>query len=194
MESTVSAEQVASIVGNLHHDPFEILGPHEIEVDGIKGWVVRAFVPDSTEVYLVNAKTGEEFVMHSRHNAHFFEVILPGHSEIFMYQYRIMALNGDERFVHDPYFFLPQMGELDLYLFGQGEHHKIYEKLGAHPMEVNGVGGIYFALWAPNARNVSVIGNFNVWHGGKHQMLVLGSSGVWELFVPDIAVGEVYKY
>jgi 1,4-alpha-glucan branching enzyme len=86
------------------------------------------------------------------------------------------------------------MGELDLYLFGQGNHHKIYEKLGAHPMEVNGVKGVYFAVWAPNARNVSVIGNFNVWHGGKHQMRVLGSSGVWELFVPDIGVGEVYKY
>jgi 1,4-alpha-glucan branching enzyme len=86
------------------------------------------------------------------------------------------------------------MGELDLYLFGQGDHHKIYEKLGAHPMEVNGVKGVYFAVWAPNARNVSVIGNFNVWHGGKHQMRVLGSSGIWELFVPDIGVGEVYKY
>jgi len=111
-----------------------------------------------------------------------------------MYQYRIVAMNGHERFVHDPYFFLPQMGELDLYLFGQGDHHRIYEKLGAHPMEVNGVKGVYFAVWAPNARNVSVIGNFNVWHGGKHQMRVLGSSGVWELFVPDITVGEVYKY
>jgi 1,4-alpha-glucan branching enzyme len=111
-----------------------------------------------------------------------------------MYQYRIVAMNGHERFVHDPYFFLPQMGELDLHLFGQGDHHKIYEKLGAHPMEVNGVKGVYFAVWAPNARNVSVIGNFNVWHGGKHQMRVLGSSGVWELFIPDIGVGEVYKY
>jgi 1,4-alpha-glucan branching enzyme len=111
-----------------------------------------------------------------------------------MYQYRIVAMNGHERFVHDPYFFLPQMGELDLHLFGQGDHHKIYEKLGAHPMEVNGVKGVYFAVWAPNARNVSVIGNFNVWHGGRHQMRVLGSSGVWELFIPDIGVGEVYKY
>jgi len=194
MEPTISAEQVESVVRNLHHDPFQILGPHEIEVNGSKNWVVRAFVPDSTEVYLFNPGTGEEYPMRSAHNQHFFEVVLPGQREIFMYQYRIVAMNGHERFVHDPYFFLPQMGELDLYLFGQGDHHKIYEKLGAHPMEVNGVKGVYFAVWAPNARNVSVIGNFNVWHGGKHQMRVLGSSGVWELFVPDIGVGEVYKY
>ncbi len=194
MEPTISAEQVEAIVRNLHHDPFQILGPHELEVNGHKNWVVRAFVPDSTEVYLLNPETGEEYPMRSAHNEHFFEVILPGPEEIFMYQYRIVATNGHERFVYDPYFFLPQMGELDLYLFGQGDHHKIYEKLGAHPMEVNSVKGVYFAVWAPNARNVSVIGNFNVWHGGKHQMRVLGSSGVWELFVPDIGVGEVYKY
>jgi 1,4-alpha-glucan branching enzyme len=185
---------VESVVRNLHHDPFQILGPHEIEVNGSKNWVVRAFVPDSTEVYLVNPGTGEEYPMRSTHNQHFFEVVLPGQEEIFMYQYRIVAMNGDERFVHDPYFFLPQMGELDLHLFAQGEHHKIYEKLGAHPMEVNSVRGVYFAVWAPNARNVSVIGNFNVWHGGKHQMRVLGSSGIWELFIPGIGVGEVYKY
>jgi 1,4-alpha-glucan branching enzyme len=194
MEPTISAEQVEAIVRNLHHDPFQILGPHELEVNGHKNWVVRAFVPDSNEVYVINPETGEEYPMHSAHNEHFFEVVLPGPEEIFMYQYRIVATNGHERFVYDPYFFLPQMGELDLYLFGQGDHHKIYEKLGAHPMEVNGVKGVYFAVWAPNARNVSVIGNFNVWHGGKHQMRVLGSSGVWELFVPDIGVGEVYKY
>jgi len=194
MEPTISAEQVESVVRNLHHDPFQILGPHEIEVNGSKNWVVRAFVPDSTEVYLFNPGTGEEYPMRSAHNQHFFEVVLPGQQEIFMYQYRIVAMNGHERFVHDPYFFLPQMGELDLHLFGQGDHHKIYEKLGAHPIEVNGVKGVYFAVWAPNARNVSVIGNFNVWHGGKHQMRVLGSSGVWELFIPDIEVGEVYKY
>ena len=194
MEPTISAEQVEAIVRNLHHDPFQILGPHEMEVNGRKNWVVRAFVPDSTEVYLLNPETDEEYRMRSANNDHFFEVVLPRPKEIFMYQYRIVATNGHERFVYDPYFFLPQMGELDLYLFGQGDHHKIYEKLGAHPMEVNGVKGVYFAVWAPNARNVSVIGNFNVWHGGKHQMRVLGSSGVWELFVPDIGVGEVYKY
>jgi 1,4-alpha-glucan branching enzyme len=194
MVPTISAEQVESVVLNLHHDPFQILGPHEIEVNGNKSWVVRAFVPDSTEVYLRHPGTGEEYPMQSAHNQHFFEVVLPEHKEIFMYQYRIVAMNGHERVVHDPYFFLPQMGELDLYLFGQGDHHRIYEKLGAHPLEVNGVKGVYFAVWAPNARNVSVIGNFNVWHGGKHQMRVLGSSGVWELFVPDIGVGEVYKY
>ena len=194
MEATVSVEQVDSIIRNLHHDPFQILGPHEVEIKGRRKWVVRAFVPDSTKVYLRNPKTGKEYNMRSVHNEHFFEVILPGYKNIFMYQYRIVTMNGHQRVVYDPYFFLPQMGELDLHLFGNGDHHKIYEKLGAHPMEVNGVKGVYFAVWAPNARNVSVIGDFNVWHGGKHQMRELGSSGVWELFIPNIDVGEVYKY
>ena len=126
MEPTISAEQVEAIVRNLHHDPFQILGPHELEVNGHKNWVVRAFVPDSTEVYLLNPETGEEHPMRSAHNEHFFEVVLPEPEEIFMYQYRIVATNGHERFVYDPYFFLPQMGELDLHLFGQGDHHKIY--------------------------------------------------------------------
>jgi 1,4-alpha-glucan branching enzyme len=86
------------------------------------------------------------------------------------------------------------MSDLDLYLFGEGRHWKLYEKMGAHPMTVNGQDGVGFAVWAPNARDVSVIGNFNYWDGSTHRMHAVGNSGVWELFIPGIGVGEIYKY
>ena len=194
MEATVSKEMVEKIIGNEHHDPFQILGPHESEVKGRKRWVVRAFIPDCTDVYLINPKNKREYRMHSVHHAHFFELILRGYKNLFMYQFRIVGSNGKERIVHDPYFFLPPIAEYDMYLFGQGDHHRIYEKLGAHPMVREGVNGVQFAVWAPNAKNVSVIGDFNDWHGSKHQMRSLGQSGIWELFIPDIGENEIYKY
>ena len=85
------------------------------------------------------------------------------------------------------------MTEFDLHLFGEGNHHRIYEKLGAHPLELDGVKGVYFAVWAPNGRNVSILGDFNLWDGRKHQMRK-GSTGIWELFIPSLGVGESYKY
>lgn len=194
MEATISKAMVEKIIRNEHHDPFRILGPHEIEINGRKKWVVRAFIPDSTEVYLINPKNRKEYRMHPVHHAHFFELILKGYKKLFMYQFHIFGTNGKERIVHDPYFFLPPIAEYDMYLFGQGDHHKIYEKLGAHPMVREGITGVQFAVWAPDARNVSVIGDFNDWHGGKHQMRSLGQSGIWELFIPDIGENEIYKY
>jgi 1,4-alpha-glucan branching enzyme len=90
--------------------------------------------------------------------------------------------------------FPPTLGELDLHLFGEGRHERIYEKLGAHPLAHEGKRGVAFAVWAPNARSVSVVGNFNAWDSGRHKMRSLGSSGVWELFIPGLKVGELYKY
>src|SRR5215831_15785110 len=90
--------------------------------------------------------------------------------------------------------FAPTLGELDLYLFGEGKHEHIYEKLGAHPLTHHGKRGVAFAVWAPNARQVSVVGNFNGWNSGRHKMRQLGDSGVWELFIPGLKHGELYKY
>ena len=191
-QPTVSAKEVDQIARNLLHDPFIILGPHRLE--GKNGWVVRAWIPDARTVFVLHPVSRSEFPMHPVHSDHFFEVQIPEWDQLPNYQLHIIAENGHERFVHDPYFFLPQLGELDLYLFGKGDHHTIYEKLGGHPTIIDGVQGVYFAVWAPNARNVSVVGDFNQWHGGKHQMRVLGHSGIWELFIPEIGVGEKYKY
>ncbi|HOT97598.1 MAG TPA: 1,4-alpha-glucan branching protein GlgB [bacterium] len=192
--SSVTAEEVNRISRNLHHDPFTILGPHQTQVEGESIWVIRAWLPDAQSVFVRDPQSRVEYPMQSVHDRHFFEVFLPDWTSLRSYQLHVVAENGHERYVHDPYFFLPQMGEMDLYLFGMGDHHKIYEKMGAHPVTVDGIDGVYFAVWAPNARNVSIVGNFNQWHGGKHQMRVLGSSGIWELFIPDIGAGEVYKY
>lgn len=191
---TVTAHDVDKIARNLHHDPFQILGPHQVTIEGRVLWVVRAWFPDTQRVFLRDPATNREYEMKTAHNPSFFEIVLPEWKELHMYQFRLVANNGHEYHRHDPYFFLPQLSEEDLYLFGMGDHHKIYEKFGAHPKTVNGVAGIYFAVWAPNARNVSVVGDFNQWHGGKHQMRVLGSSGIWELFIPDIGPGDAYKY
>jgi 1,4-alpha-glucan branching enzyme len=194
VNATVTLDDVEKIAQNLHHDPFEILGPHEIKIGKSKKWVVRAWIPDAKQVFVREPESKKEFEMVSVHNIHFFKVIIPEWKKLHNYQFHIIAENGHERFVHDSYSFLPQITNEDLYLFGMGDHHKIYEKLGAHLMTLDGVKGVHFAVWAPNARNVSVVGDFNVWHGGKHQMRVMGGSGIWELFIPALGVGETYKY
>lgn len=96
--------------------------------------------------------------------------------------------------IYDPYAFNPIISDLDRYLFNQGTHYKIYEKLGSHPMTVDGVKGILFAVWAPNAKRVSVVGSFNDWDGRRHPMRCLGDSGIWELFIPGVLEGDLYKY
>ena len=191
---TVTPQDVEQIARNLHHDPFQILGPHQVTVGKTKKWSIRAWFPDAQNVWVRVAGSKKETPMQAVFNEHFFEAIMSSWKELPLYQFHVIAHNGHERYVHDPYFFLPQLTPEDLYWFGMGDHHKIYEKLGAHLMTVNDVNGVHFAVWAPNARNVSVVGDFNQWHGGKHQMRVLGSSGVWELFIPNIGEGEKYKY
>ena len=89
---------------------------------------------------------------------------------------------------------MPTLTDFDIYLFNAGDHHKIHDKLGAHYAEVNGIGGVQFAVWAPGARSVSVIGNFNNWDRRSHAMRVLGSSGIWEIFIPGLLQGELYKF
>lgn len=194
MEATISREMVEKIIRNQHHDPFQVLGPHEIEIKKEKRWVIRTFIPDAKEVYLLNQENQKEYRMQSIHHEYFFETLLESNQALFMYQYKIIYKSGYTRVTYDPYFFLPPITDFDMHLFANGDHHKIYEKLGAHPTVREGVRGVQFAVWAPNARNVSVIGDFNGWHSSSHQMRVLGRSGIWELFIPDIGEGERYKY
>lgn len=189
---TIAPDQVERIVWNQHHDPFEVLGSHTIEQDGKMVWVVRAYLPNASAAWVVLPEERQEYQMQSVHNPHFFEctIDIP---ELANYQLRIQE--GDrEVVIYDPYAFRsPRLTEFDLHLFAEGNHHRIYEKLGAHPTEINGVKGVYFAVWAPNARNVSVLGDFNHWDGRKHQMRK-GPTGIWELFIPQLGVGDRYKY
>ncbi|MFM7449756.1 MAG: 1,4-alpha-glucan branching enzyme [Leptolyngbyaceae cyanobacterium] len=193
MTMTISPEQIDRIVGNQHQDPFEVLGPHPIhQNDQVTAWVVRTYQPSAESVSLFCPEDRQEYPMHSVHHPHFFEctIALP---ELKNYQFRLLE-NGHERVIYDPYGFRsPKLTDFDLHLFAEGNHHRIYEKLGAHLSEVEGVKGVYFAVWAPNARNVSLLGDFNHWDGRQHQMRK-GPTGVWELFIPDLGVGTHYKY
>jgi 1,4-alpha-glucan branching enzyme len=192
MTMTISADQIERIVWNQHHDPFEVLGAHQIEQDGKQVWVVRAYQPNAEAVWVVFPEQRTEYEMKSVQHPHFFECILT-EPELPIYQLRVKEGDRD-RVLYDPYAFRsPWLTDYDIHLFGEGNHHRIYEKLGAHLTELNGVNGVYFALWAPNARNVSLLGDFNNWDGRKYQMSKRGN-GVWELFIPGIGAGEHYKY
>ncbi|QLE59348.1 1,4-alpha-glucan branching enzyme [Nostoc sp. TCL26-01] len=190
--TTIAPEQVNRIVWNQHHDPFEILGSHPIEQNGKTVWAVRAYLPNASAAWVVLPEQRQEYSMQAVHHPHFFECTIET-TELSNYQLRIKE-GEHERVTYDPYAFRsPRITDFDLHLFSEGNHHRIYEKLGAHFTEVDGVEGVYFAVWAPNARNVSILGNFNQWDGRKHQMRK-GVTGIWELFIPELTVGEHYKY
>jgi len=198
MKQLVSDEVIRAIIQTEHHDPFQILGLHKVETSGKPAIVVRAFRPDATSVYVVDVRNGDKFPMQKLHKAGFFEVVIDKRSEAFPYRLGAAYPSGATTEYHDSYGFIPTLGELDLYLFNQGNHHLAYEKLGAHPMVMDFMGtkvdGIAFAVWAPNAKRVSVIGDFNHWDGRAHVMRSLGNSGVWEIFVPGLGLNQNYKY
>src|SRR5690606_8008516 len=122
------------------------------------------------------------------------EGFIPGRREPFPYRLRVETHTREIRQFFDPYAFAPTISDQDLYLFNEGNELYLYRKFGAHARLVNGVPGVAFVVWAPNARRVSVVGNFNRWDGRYHPMRALGSSGVWELFIPGLSAGELYKY
>ncbi len=192
MVMSVAPDQIDRIVWNHHHDPFEVLGPHRIQDNGKSVWVVRAYQPEASAVTVVCPEERQEFPMQSVHHPHFFECVI---EDLELKNYQLRIQEGDhERTIYDPYAFRDcQFQEMDFYLFAEGNHHRIYEKLGAHVLTIDDVKGVYFAVWAPNARNVSILGDFNYWDGRKHQMRKLGN-GVWELFVPGLDYGTHYKY
>ncbi|MGF1521930.1 MAG: 1,4-alpha-glucan branching enzyme [Leptolyngbyaceae cyanobacterium] len=192
MAVTVAPEQIDRIVWNQHNDPFEVLGPHMIQQDGKTVWAVRAYLPAAEAAWVVLPEARTEYEMESSHNPHFFECVIDTEE---LANYQLKYKEGEhERFVYDPYAFKTRhITEFDIHLFAEGNHHRVYEKLGAHPTNVEGVAGVYFAVWAPNARNVSVLGDFNRWDGRKHQMRLTGN-GIWELFIPELKAGESYKF
>jgi 1,4-alpha-glucan branching enzyme len=169
-----------------HHDPFSVLGKHTVD-NHIE---VRAFIPFATEVTVVEG----EWHMQQISDTGLFE--WKGEVGSIPDRYRLIwrDMEHREHITHDPYSFPPQISDFDLHLFGEGKHWHAYRFLGAHPHEVEGINGILFAVWAPNAERVSVVGNFNQWDGRCHPMRVRGGSGVWELFIPELAPGELYKY
>ena len=177
-----------------HATPHDRLGMHVYSSAGIKGVVVRAFLRDAVECAVVDLAGGERWPMERIAPEGFFEGIVPNRTKVFAYRLCATAQGGEVRQFADPYSFLPTLGDQDLFLFNEGNEHRIYEKLGAHPREIDGVSGVAFAVWAPNAARVSVVGNFNGWDGRYHPLRTLGASGVWELFIPGLGEGELYKF
>jgi 1,4-alpha-glucan branching enzyme len=170
-------------------DPHHLLGAHPR--DG--GVVVRAWRPEAATV-VARPENAEPVELELRHPAGLFEGFVPDADAPLSYELEVSYPDGNTYTLRDPYAFAPTLGELDLHLAGEGRHERIYERLGAHPRELDGVGGTAFAVWAPNARTASVVGDFNGWDGRLNPMRSLGSSGIWELFVPGVDEGQRYKF
>jgi len=185
---TLTAE-IARIVRREHPDPHHILGAHPVA----GGVALRAFRPAAMRV-VARIDDGERIELDQRDAAGFFEGTLAGASLPLRYELEVSYGDGNTFTLPDPYSFAPTFGELDVHLAAEGRHEEIYEKLGAHVREVDRVAGTSFAVWAPAARAVSVVGDFNSWDGRLNPMRSLGASGIWEIFLPGIAAGARYKY
>ncbi|HQD55210.1 MAG TPA: 1,4-alpha-glucan branching protein GlgB [Candidatus Competibacteraceae bacterium] len=186
MTSPKLQSELQRIIEARHHDPFSVLGRHPQD----KKLLVRAYLPYAQEVHIAEGNLAMERIP----NTDLFE--WRGQADQVPERYRLIWRDSDhhEHISFDPYCFPPQLGDLDLYLFGEGKHWHAYRFLGAHPHRADGVAGVLFAVWAPNAERVSVVGSFNRWDGRIHPMRVRGGSGVWELFIPNIAPGDLYKF
>ena len=171
-----------------HRNPHAVLGVHPIP----SGAVVRAFHPEAKSVELI--RTDGLVSPMSAIGDGVWATLLPGIEPPLAYRLRFTLADGAAWERDDPYRFGPTVGELDLHLIGEGAHERLYDVLGAHPMAIDGTPGVAFAVWAPNARGVRVVGDFSRWDGRLLPMRSLSSSGVWELFVPEITEGELYKF
>ena len=177
-----------ALVDGRHNNPFAILGLHHTA----DGRVVRTFQPDASAVDLIERKGDKLATMHRVHEGGVFEAQMPARKR--SYALRITWKSGDVQVIEDPYRFPSMLGELDLYLLGEGSDRNVYRKLGAHLCTLGGIAGTRFAVWAPNASRVSVVGDFNSWDGRRHVMRVHPGNGIWEIFVPGVAQGALYKY
>lgn len=190
--SRLSTHQIERIVSFQEEDPFEVLGPHKLY--GESAVSVTAFLPRAEKAWVsLNKGKKTKLAMKNIHPEGFYQTVVPGTDEIPAYKIGFTDPSGYSEEKEDPYRFEPEISEYDLYLFHEGNHYEIYEKLGAHPMKLNGVDGIHFAVWAPNAASVSIVGNFNHWYAGAHPMKRIHLSSVWGLFIPGLKEGEVYK-
>ena len=172
-------------------NPHAMLGPHLTE----EGLLIQALVPTAAEISVKISSTGKKYPMELADEAGFFAALIPRKSKT-PYTLVVTYDNGVTEELYDPYSFAPQYREEDLKKFAAGIHYTIYEKMGAHPMTIDGVSGVYFSVWAPCAMRVSVVGDFNLWDGRRHQMRRLGEGdgSVFELFIPGLHEGEIYKY
>lgn len=197
MENTIEENTAAKVMQAEHHDPFVLLGVHfDTTVPGTATF--RTYQPHARTVDLLI--DGRQRPMERIYSEGLFAITIPLEKlstpdlSAYDYQYRIIFEDGSHTLVNDPYRFLPQLHEDDAYLFNYGTNYRLYDHLGAHPTTIANVAGTLFRVWAPAAKRVSVIGMFNNWDGRIHALRSLGSSGIWELFIPGITENELYKF
>jgi len=184
-------DELNSFLSGTHSDPFRILGPHRVGDD----LSIRIFRPDAQRIDIVlNRQANEPIAAERIHRDGFFCATVPGATRDLDYRLCLQNRDGSKQLTRDPYQYGPLMGEVDLHLFAEGQHWKIYEKFGAHLRTIGGEAGVYFAVWAPNAQRVSIVGDFNGWDGRVNPMRKLLGSGVWELFLPGVKEGAHYKF
>ena len=178
---------IEAVVHARHGDPFAVLGPHVVA----SGRAIRTFIPDADRIEVVARETGLSMGDLTRvHDAGFWSGSV---ASGIPYRFQVTSA-GAIRSIEDPYRFPTLLGDIDTYLLGEGRHRDFASLLGAHVTEIDGVTGVRFVVWAPNARRVSVVGSFNAWDGRRHPMRLRQGSGMWELFVPAVQAGAIYKY
>lgn len=186
----LSPAELTALVDATETCPHRFLGLHAL---GDGGCVVRCLLPGAVSVEVRDVAAGVGLPMERLHAVGLFERVIP-RREGLRYRLRATYADGTARELEDPYRFWPTISEDDLFLLGKGDDHRVYHKLGAQLRTLDGVAGVSFAVWAPSARRVSVVGDFNLWNGRAHPMRVLGASGIWEIFVPGLAAGTRYKF
>ncbi len=186
----LNPQDIELICSARHGDPFSVLGPHA--QDG--GVSIRAFLPGARQVEVIDAGSGQRLgPLEKQHADGFFEGLLAAPASV-AYCLQVQWDNYQTALVEDPYRFGPVLGEMDVWLLAEGTHLRPYEILGANPRTMDGVAGTSFAVWAPNASRVSVVGDFNFWDGRRHPMRLRRECGVWEIFLPGVALGAKYKF
>src|SRR5262245_55846294 len=192
-----SADDINLLIHANHWNPFSLLGPHEVATGNSRAWVIRAFMPEARDAGVIDLSQGEPGVrvpMDRLHPDGLFECVFFEQSGPPKYRLAVEDYQGHQWEFVDPYQFGPVLTDFDLHLLGEGTHYRNYERLGAHLRVHDGFRGVHFAVWAPNAMRVSVVGDFNHWDGRRHPMRNCGTTGIWELFIPDLVEGEVYKF
>ena len=190
MTLLVAPSIINAFFDGTHADPFSVLGMHETE----HGIEIRALLPDAHKVIIID-KEKQSLVceLSLLDERGFFAGIIPNTLDFFAYQLQVFW-GHEAQIIEDPYRFHPMLDDFSQWLFGEGSLLRPYEVLGAHFMECEGVSGVNFRLWAPNAKRVSVVGDFNYWDGRRHPMRFHPNSGVWELFLPKASLGQLYKF
>src|SRR5690606_716570 len=185
-EALVDPAQNAALASGAHGDPFAYLGRHKVAEDG---WIVRAFRPGAERAELLLEESASLPMTSAGDDL--FVATLDRDSGAYRLRFGAAGATWEE---HDPYRFGPVLGALDEHFIGEGSHLNLWQVLGAHPMTHEGVTGVHFAVWAPSAQRVSVVGDFNHWDGRRHPMRARGATGVWEIFLPEVTAGYRYKY